>query len=458
MKALIVLTVLSLITLVSEILNFKKLLFPIVLIGLAVALGADILDWNTGYRYYNDMMYFDNYAAAFTGLLIVITFLWMLHSHYYLKNRTETISDKYALVLFALIGGLVLASFSHMVMLFLGIEILSIPLYILAGSRKADGASNESAMKYFLMGAFASSFLLLGITLVYGATGSFHLQNIATFLANTDDVPSFLYVGIVLMLVGMAFKISAVPFHFWTPDVYQGAPTVFTTFMATLVKTAAMAAFFRLFATAFISLNELWINIIGVIAVLTILVGNITAVYQDSVKRMLAYSSVAHAGYMLLALLAINNMSASAILLYAAAYSLSTIIAFSVLFLVMESTASESFDSFNGLAKRSPLLAVATVISMLSLAGIPPTAGFFAKYYIFSTALESNYIVPVLIAVLGSLIGVYYYFKVIIALFRPATFTQEDVKPGLAFTTIIILCSILVLALGLFPNLIIDLI
>jgi NADH-quinone oxidoreductase subunit N len=330
-------------------------------------------------------------------------------------------------------------------------------MYVLAGSRKTDLSSNEASMKYFLMGSFATGILLFGIALIYGASGSFHLEAISKYLSDKTFVDPIFYVGTGLVVIGLAFKISAVPFHFWTPDVYQGAPTIITTFMATAVKTAAFAAFFRLFAYSFPGLNVKITTLISVIAASTILVGNITAVYQNNVKRMLAYSSIAHAGYMLLAIVAINHLSPSSVMLYAAAYSLATIASFSVLFLVLQQKGDESLDSFRGMAKSNPFIAFVTVVSMLSLAGIPPTAGFFAKYYIFSTALKEGHVILVLLAVIGSLIGVYYYFKVIIAMFQQG---ESDVKIELStgFRTVLLISVILTIFIGIFPNLLIGLI
>lgn len=458
MKALLALTGISLIAMISEIFNFKKLLLPLVLIGLTVAFGLNLSDWNTGTRYYNDMMYFDNYAVAFSALLIVIGFLWFLHSEYYFRDRFETKSDKYALILFSLIGGVILCSYSHLVMLFLGIEILSIPMYIMAGSQKSSEGSNEAAMKYFLMGAFATGFLLFGIALVYGVTGSFHLQGISKYLTENPSVDYIFYVGVAMMIMGLAFKISAAPFHFWTPDVYEGSPTIVTTYMATAVKTAAFAAFFRLLSYSFVSLSPKMNTILVVMCALTILVGNLSAMYQNNVKRMLAYSSVAHAGYMLLALIAMNQMSAGSILLYAMAYSISTISAFSVLFILIQHRGNSNIDSFTGLAKSNPLLAFVTIVSMLSLAGIPPTAGFFAKYYIFSAALQQDQLILVLIAILGSLVGVYYYFRVIIAMFKPTEGLITEIPVSGTFRVVLLITALLAIVLGIFPNALISII
>jgi len=308
------------------------------------------------------------------------------------------------------------------------------------------------------MGAFATGFLLFGIALVYGVTGSFHLQGISKYLTETPFVDYIFYVGVALMMVGLAFKVSAAPFHFWTPDVYEGSPTIVTTYMATAVKTAAFAAFFRLLSYSFVSLSPRMNAILVVMSALTILVGNLSAVYQNNVKRMLAYSSVAHAGYMLLALIAMNQMSSGSILLYATAYSVATITAFSVLFILIQHKGNASIESFNGLAKSNPLLAFVTIVSMLSLAGIPPTAGFFAKYYIFSAALQQDQLILVLIAILGSLIGVYYYFRVIIAMFRPAEGLAATVPVSGPFKVVLLITAILTILLGIFPNALISII
>jgi NADH-quinone oxidoreductase subunit N len=328
----------------------------------------------------------------------------------------------------------------------------------LAGSKKDDLGSNESAFKYLIMGAFATGFLLFGIALIYGATGSFDLAEINTFLvAHKGTMPMIFYAGVLLMLVGLSFKVSVAPFHFWAPDVYQGAPTAITAFMATIVKTAAFAAFLRLFLTSFVSVNELWVGVLSVMAAITLLTGNITAVFQTNAKRMLAYSSVAHAGYILLALIAGNTYSISSILYYTAAYSIGSIGTFGILWLVSSSKGNDTIDSFNGLGKTNPFLAVVMTIALLSLAGIPPTAGFFAKYYIFTSAFQSGYTTLVLIAILASLIGVYYYFKIIIAMFFKEASTSEEIILDLNTKLVLFIVAIATVALGLFPDFIIRL-
>jgi NADH-quinone oxidoreductase subunit N len=464
MKTLYILTALGVIAMLAELFRFKKFLLPIVLIGLMGAIASSVRDWNTNIHYYNYMMTFDNYAILFTIVLCVTAFLWFMMSKDFFGSESSK-TDHYALVLFALCGAMLMVSYSNMVMLFLGIEILSIPMYVLAGSNKDSLASNEASLKYFLMGAFATGFLLFGITMIYGATGTFDLRSIGITLKSPELIQvwrgaggtTLLYSGILMMLIGLCFKISAVPFHFWAPDVYTGAPTPVTAFMATIVKTAAFAAFLRLFITCFSGLGNVWMNTIWVLAGLTILLGNITAVYQTSVKRMLAYSSISHAGYMLLAILAMNNHSVGSVLFYAAAYSVATIGAFTVLSIIEKNFELASVDSFSGLAKKNPLLAFAMTISMLSLAGIPPLAGFFGKYYIFTSALQSGYVWLVLIAVLGSLIGVYYYFRMIIKMFSSGTGEVTNIEISTLQKIVLVITILLSILLGIFPDMVISL-
>ncbi|CAN5443265.1 NADH-quinone oxidoreductase subunit N [soil metagenome] len=451
MTKLIILSALGLVTLFSEIIGYKKFLLPLTFLGLAAALVAAVMDWNTSKHYLNEMMIVDNYSIAFTVLMIAITIIWFVLSPDFFHEPASRV-DHFALIIFALIGAQLMTSFGNMIMLFLAIEILSIPMFILAGSNKSNLASNEAALKYFLMGAFATGFLLFGIALLYGETGSFNLQSISVAMSTHSGGASPMVVaGVLLILVGLSFKVSAAPFHFWAPDVYTGAPTVVTAYMSTVVKTAAFAGFFRLFFTCFNVSSAVWLNTIWILSALTIIVGNFTAVYQVNFKRMLAYSSIAHAGYMLMAILALNNYAQQSILFYGIAYSISSITAFGVLLAVSHTTKNDSIASFNGLAKKNPLLAFITILAMLSLAGIPPMAGFFAKYYIFTAALQQHYFWLVIIAVLGSLTGVYYYFKVIIAMFRTET-EGAEIPMTFPFKAVLLFISIVALVLGLMPQ------
>jgi NADH-quinone oxidoreductase subunit N len=457
-NSIFVLAGLGVFSLLAEIFNIKRFLFPVVILGLIAAAVLLVFDWGHGAAFYSNMLTFDNYAVAFSITLSLIAMLWFLMSKDYFENNTN-ITDHFALILFSLVGAVFMVSYSNLAMLFLGIEVLSISLYILAGSNFRNIFSNEASFKYFLMGSFATGFLLFGIALVYGVTGSFELQVIASEIsAGTGDRTMWLYAGILMLIVGLAFKISAVPFHFWAPDVYEGSPTVVTAFMSTIVKIAAFAGFYRLFSTCFASTSDEWVPVIQVLAILTLLVSNITAVYQHSVKRILAYSSVAHAGYLLISLVALNEISASAILYYVIAYAVASITAFTVLHNVETDEENAIVDSFNGLARRNPYLAFCMGIALLSLAGIPPLAGFFAKYYLFTVAFQSGYIGLVLVAVLTSLIGIYYYFRIIIAMYLKSTEKGMIIQVPARHTLILAICVLLSITFGVFPDLLVGLI
>ena len=450
MNAFIILACAGVLCMMAEVFHMKKAIMSIIALALVSAFTANVMEWNQGSSYFHGMMIMDNYAIAFSEVVIFISMLWLAMSKSYFAVESNT-AEHSSLILFALCGGIVMISYGDLTMLFIGIEILSIALYVLSSSDKKNIRSNEAGLKYFLMGAFATCFLLFGIALIYGATGTFHLQTIAENLHNMQhSMPMMVYAGILLMMVGLCFKVAAVPFHFWAPDVYDGAPTLITAFMATVVKTSAFAAFYRLFSTCFVEYTSHWSFTLAIIAAITIIIGNTLAVYQHSFKRMLAYSSIAHAGYMLIAVVSLNTISAGAILLYSLAYSLSSIGAFALLHSV-SSKGDERISALKGLAKSNPLIAFSMVILILSLAGIPPVAGFFAKYYVFYGALESGLTWLVLIAIVGSLIGVYYYFKVLYTMFQEQ---EQDLVIQIPHRNLIYLTAILSLIIGLIPSLI----
>jgi NADH-quinone oxidoreductase subunit N len=450
MNALFVITGLGIVSLLSEFGNLKRWLTAFVLIGLSAAVVLAALDWNTAQRYFSDMLVFDNQALAFTALISISTMLWFWLSADYIATQTHR-TDRTALVIFAVVGSVIMASFNNMAMLFLGIEILSMSLYVLAGSRKDSLSSTEAAFKYFLMGSFATGFLLFGIALIYGATGSFHIHTIAqSIAANADGLPSFFYAGVLLMLIGLAFKISAVPFHFWAPDVYSGSPTPVTAFMSTVVKVAAIAAFIRIFSSCFIAVEATWSMALQVIMILTLVIPNITAVYQNNVKRMLAYSSVGHVGYILLAFIS-GPGETGTIFYYLTTYSVSSLAAFSVLHLVEGNSEEITVDYFNGLFKKNSWLAVTLTIALLSLAGIPPLAGFFGKYMVFAQAISHGYTSLVIVAVITSLIGVYYYFRIIIAMYFNES-SAPSITLGASQKLLLFVLIALTFALGLFPD------
>ncbi|HWY10010.1 MAG TPA: NADH-quinone oxidoreductase subunit N [Bacteroidia bacterium] len=456
MKGLLIISGLGILAMLAEIFKFKKLLFPLVLLGVLAAYVFNFMEWNNPLNIaaFDNMIGFDKIALAFSGVILATVFFWFIMANDYFENDTNMV-DHVSLVLFAVVGALMLTAFKNMTTLFLGVEIMSIPLYVLAASKKKDIKSNEAGFKYLIMGSFASAFLLFGIALIYGATGSFDLMQIQAAVSNhaAGGMPVFFYAGVIMLLIAMLFKVSAAPFHFWAPDVYQGSPTVITALMSTVVKTAAFAAILRLFLIGFSGVSEVWSTILPIIIALSLVIANFSAAMQINVKRMLAYSSISHAAFMLMVVLANvrSNATLGALLYYSLAYSIGSIAAFGVLYNVTKK-GDESFDAFNGLGKRNPLMAACMTIAMLSLAGIPITAGFFAKYFVFAIMIGTAYKWLLILAILTSAVGVYYYLKVIISMYFRTSAETEEVHIELSQKTVIILTTIITLALGLVPG------
>ncbi|MBC8110199.1 MAG: NADH-quinone oxidoreductase subunit N [Verrucomicrobia bacterium] len=458
MYTLISLSVAGMIAMFLGFLKDRRILLPLTLAFLAIALGLTLyFGWNQPgvYAQFNYMLMQNNFTVGFSSVIIVTALLIMPLSQRLVRNNDVHLAEYYALMIFSLVGAMMMVSYENLLMLFIGVEILSIAMYVLAGSDKRNLRSNEAALKYFLMGAFATGILLFGMAFVYGATGHFNLTNIAFVISRTGNTP-LLTIGILLMLVGMLFKVSAAPFHFWTPDVYEGTPTIFTAFMATIVKTAGFAALYRLLSVAFVGVYDIWWTTIAVIAVMTLLIGNITAAYQQSAKRMLAYSSISHAGYLLIALTALSGASQKAILFYSLAYSIASVGAFGVLIAVADAKGNDNYEAFNGLGKSNPSLALIMTVCSLSLAGIPLTAGFFGKFFIFVSALEQNLTWILIPAILMTAVGVYYYFKVIIAMYlKPGDSAEIVLAP--AYQAALVVATVATLVLGIMPQNVIEL-
>lgn len=462
MNTLILISVLPIVLLYLGLYKAKNALLPVTVIGLLVAAGLAVAQWKTDAQpLFNGMIQFDHFSIAFSAITIFSTILILLLSKDYFEKISSHVAEYYAIILFALAGIIVMVSYYNLTMLFIGIEIMSVSLYILAGIKKRDIASNEASLKYFLMGAFSTGFLLFGIALIYGATGSFNLAVIRDWILTHPHNSEFLYLfytGILMVIVGLCFKLGAAPFHFWTPDVYEGSPTLITTFMSTVVKTAGIAAFLRLFSIAFASVSDFWTPVLVTITVITLFIGNITAIYQVSFKRMLAFSSVSHAGYLLFAVVALGASSANSVFIYATAYSIASIIAFGVLILVQQQSGSDKFEAFNGLGKNNPFLAFVLTVAMLSLAGIPLTAGFIGKFFMFSGALSRYHYWLVIVAVVNAIISIYYYFRVIIAMFfRTANNETTLVVPGY-YSFVLGLSAVLTIVVGIYPGILSDLI
>ena len=432
----------------------------VAILGLVIILIANCIELQKGFSFFSidikDALHFNSFNLTFIAVALICTLLYFLLSGRDFEKVGEHVSEYFALVFFILCGVCISATFNTLLMLFLGIEIMSIPAYILTGSDKRNLKSNEAALKYFLMGAFSTGIMLMGIAFVYGGNtdvASFYINNINL---GVGHMPAMMATGLVFLLVAMSFKVSAAPFHFWTPDVYDGAPTVFTSFMATIVKAGGFIAFIRLFENAFGKIQPQWQSLIVIITVATLLIGNLTAVFQQSVKRMLAYSSIAQAGFMLLALFALNQPAKDGIILYTAAYSIATIGLFAILIKMKDYT----IDGFNGLAKQQPLVAVTATVFLLSLTGIPLTAGFQGKFYMLVAAAQNgNNSWLIIFAVMCAAISAYYYFKIIQAMFFKESNAESDnldldITP--AFKILLVITALLIIIIGIFPGLIID--
>ncbi len=435
----------------------KSLPKYIAVAGLSIIIIVNIIELISGNSYFhfqtNDMIRTNSFNLLFITIALGCTLIYFLLSGSEIEKVGPHVGEYFALIFFVLCGVAIAATFNTLLMLFIGIEIISIPLYILTGSDKRNLKSNEAALKYFLMGAFSTGILLMGIAFIYGGNpnASFYIDKIQIGMG---EMPVMIAVGLLFILVAMSFKVSAAPFHFWTPDVYDGAPTVFTSFMSTIVKVAGFFAFIRLFEYSFGVIQDQWQRLIVVITIATLLIGNITAVFQQSVKRMMAYSSIAQAGFMLLALFALNDKAKEGILLYSAAYSLATIGFFGILTKMEDYT----IDGFNGLAKEQPLLGFAATIFLLSLTGIPLTAGFQSKFFMLMAAVQNGHqFWLVIAAVLFAAISAYYYFRVIQAIyFKEAT---QPVNQANSVTTpfkiMLVVIVALILIIGIYPEIII---
>jgi len=460
MNTLIAITGLGIFCLLFEILNLRKAIVPVTIVGLLAVLALNFSEFGSTESYYNNMITVSKFSTAFSSLFIILTIFLVALSHNFYENHPTKISDFIAIKVFLLAGGVAMVSFGNLAMFFLGIEILSIALYVLAASERLNLKSNEAGMKYFLMGSFASGIILFGICLIYGAMGSFNIAEIHESSLSAE-LPIWFPIGMILMIIGMFFKIAAVPFHFWAPDVYEGSPALTTALMSTLAKVIAIATLFKLIdGLNFIPSLEnqellgTFENIIVIISIASMTVGNIMALRQVNVKRMLAFSGISHAGFMLMTFLSIAT-SAGVLLYYTAAYALAGIASFSVILYVCKKD-NEDITNFHGLGKTNPLLAAILTGSLLSMAGIPIFSGFFAKLFLFDQAIQAGYIALVIVAVINSIISVGYYFKLILAMYSKEPNEERNGKPFLIYAVAIVSIG-LNIALGLFPSLVLDL-
>jgi NADH-quinone oxidoreductase subunit N len=454
MNTLIVIIALGVLCLLFEILNLRKALIPITVLGLLGVLGLTISEFNTPGSYYSNMIMVNKFSVAFSSLFIVLTIFLVTLSHNFYENHPTKLSDYVAIKVFLLSGAVAMVSFGNLAMFFLGIEVLSISLYILAASSRMNLKSNEAGMKYFLMGSFASGIILFGICMIYGAMGTFDVVEISE-LSRSAELPVWFPIGIILLTIGMFFKIAAVPFHFWAPDVYEGSPALTTATMSTLAKVVAMATLFKLLTAMNAEISYQYQIVVVIVSIASMTVGNIMALKQANVKRMLAFSGISHAGFMLMTLLSAAT-SASSLLYYATAYSLAGIAAFAVILYVCKNQDNEDIANFHGLGKTNPLLAAVLTGALLSMAGIPVFAGFFAKLNLFSQTIQAGYLVLVIAAVVNSIISVGYYFKLILAMYTKEPSENRTGTPILIYSVAVV-AILLNLAIGLFPSLVMDL-
>ena len=427
-------------------------------VGLAGAGIAAFLLWGRNATAF-DIVAADDFGLFVTWILIVVGALSLAISVPTIERERLPGGEYYALMLFAIAGMMLMATATDLLLVFLALEVLSLAVYVLTGIRRTSPASTEAALKYFLLGAFSSAFFLYGIAFTYGLTGSTHLDRVGSLMASQAQSPTPMrYLAVGFLLVGFAFKIAAVPFHMWTPDAYEGAPPAVTGFMSTGVKAAAFAAFVRVFLSALSPLRADWMPVLAVVTAATMIVGTVVGVAQSNVKRMLAYSSIGHGGYLLLALIAANNVGKGAILFYLLTYAITNLGAFGVI-AVLESggRANDRVEDYAGLWSERPRLAALMTIFLLSLGGFPPLAGFIAKWYVFTAAVEAGYTGLAIVGVLTSVVSVFFYLRIVVMMYMTPRQTPSDIPPvpgiaGLALTV----SAALVFYLGVLPTRVLD--
>ena len=435
---------------------------PLTLIGVASLAITAVLVWLVGrpvdgpVAILGGMVVVDRMAVFFQLLMLASSAVALVMAAGFLERSRYGGGEYVSLVLFATLGTMIMASGGNLASLYVGLELMALSVYVLVGYFKLEVKSNEGAVKYFVLGAASSAILLYGISLVYGSLGTLDLEEIHASLVAVPSANPMLVLGIVLVGFGMLFKVAAVPFHVWTPDAYEGAPTPVTAFISVAPKAAAFAMFMRLFLGAFAPEVEYWRMVLWVAAAATMIYGNVAALTQNNVKRMLAYSSIAHAGYALMGLVAANQTGAWALLVYMLIYSFMNLGAFGfVILLESKGYAGEEIADFAGLARRHPAAALGMLIFMLALAGIPPTAGFMGKLYLFAAAVEGGYVVLTVIAVVMSAVSLYYYFRIVAQMYMHDGL-EEDAAPAELLRdrwteAMIAVCIVITLAVGIYP-------
>jgi NADH-quinone oxidoreductase subunit N len=430
-------------------------LAALALVGFGVVLLVCLVRWDDPVTGFGGSVVLDNYSLFLSIVFSIAGILTVLLSLNYLRDRQIDKFEFFPLLLLSISGMTLMSSVNDFVVLFIALELLSIPLYILAGFARPETRSEEAAVKYFMLGAFASAFLIFGIALVYGGTGTTLFLEISEG-ASSGDLPLTL-AGLGLILVGLGFKVAAVPFQMWTPDVYEGAPTPVTGFMSVGAKAAGFAALGRVLLLTLPSFSADWVPIVAALAALTLILGNLVAVVQDNIKRMLAYSSIAHAGYLMMGVAAHNDRGLAALLFYLFAYAFTNLGAFAVLAMMARREGEDlSFAAYSGLAKRQPWVAAAMALFMFSLTGIPPTGGFVGKYYIFWATVEARLAWLAVLGVLTSVVSAYFYLRVVVSMYLSEPSSQTPVRLYPTLATALFLAAIATLILGLWPNPVLD--
>jgi NADH-quinone oxidoreductase subunit N len=420
-------------------------------LGVAFVLALGLIG-QTGFAF-GGALAVDGFSAFLQLTILIAAAFTILMSLDYASDNHLAGAEYYSLLLFSTVGMMLMAAAGDLIVVFLGLETMSIAVYVLAGMRRRDPRSNEAAIKYFLLGAFSTGFLLYGIALIYGATGSIKLDAIRTALSGSMTSNPLLRLGLAMLMVGFGFKVAAVPFHMWTPDVYEGAPTPITAFMAVGVKLGAFAGFVRIFLVGFLPVSGQWSSALWVVAALTMTTGNVIAVVQTNIKRMLAYSAIAHAGYVLVGMIAASPEGGAAVLYYLLTYAFTTLGAFGIVVaLERRQLAGDLIADYRGLSTRSPALAAAMAVFLLSFTGVPPLAGFMGKFYVFSAALRQGYTYLVIIAVINSVIAAFYYISVTVAMYMEEGGVQPTpMRRKPALVAAISLSAIATVLVGIYP-------
>ena len=413
------------------------------------------------------MVRLDSFAAFFSMLFLVAAFLSVIMSYRYMEVEEEQHTEYYALILFATSGMMFMAGAIDLISLFIGLELMSISTYILVGFLRRSKRSNEASLKYFLLGAFSSGVILYGMSLLYGLGKSTNLDEIAAQVAGLQD-HTLLTLSLFMMMAGLCFKVAAVPFHMWVPDAYEGAPTPITAFMSVAVKAAAFAIFLRIFFVAFSEVREAYTFVLAVVAMITITWGNVAAISQQNIKRLLAYSSIGHAGFVLMGLVAGTQLGVTASSIYLLAYTFMNLGAWAVVILLRRQDISgERLEDFDGLFFKHPAIAVLMLVFFLSLAGIPPLAGFIAKYFVFAAVLEvvfseagpgtSVLVWLAVVAALNVVVSLYYYFRIVVAMFVKKDYLPAPLSFSGGLIIVLVITGLLTVWIGIYPQPFIDL-